>query len=206
MIKRGKVLKNAVTRKKNFCEINSLVISITYTMIRQKNVDFWVKFVICTLPKKINTDLIWRRWGGSNRRLEALFDLSKTWAGQWSWNISSTVSTGYPGIVTGSWWTWLTGSGGVCHFDGVHVFHFGGWSRCCYCRGCRIRIGFWRRGWIGSFGSEKKYFLFSWKTYFEEKIGKVAQCGNDRIFLPLTFYVKSKLAILEPQKLPIYNI
>ena len=28
------------------------------------------------------------------------------------------------------------------------------------------------------------------------------QCGNFRIFLPLRFYVKSKLANVEPQKLP----
>ena len=33
----------------------------------------------------------------------------------------------------------------------------------------------------------------------------ISQCGNSRIFLPLRFYVKSKLVILESQNLPLFT-
>ena len=36
-------------------------------------------------------------------------------------------------------------------------------------------------------------------------LGKITQCGNFKIFLPLKFYVKSILGILEVQNLPFFD-
>ena len=49
----------------------------------------------------------------------------------------------------------------------------------------------------------------NWAVDTGPKLGSgycVIQCGNFRIFLPLIFYVKSKLMIIEVQKLPFNTI
>ena len=43
-----------------------------------------------------------------------------------------------------------------------------------------------------------------WKGQMYSRLS--LQCGIMRIFLPLRFYVKSKLSILEPKKLPFQHI
>ena len=51
---------------------------------------------------------------------------------------------------------------------------------------------------------ENDNILLEWQTWTgvgKKGIGSKTQCGNFRFFLPLRFYVKSILAILEFQKL-----